>query len=354
MQAHMPAELYAIPLVLLLLFFAAYRLRRAPLVTGALLSASLVLFFGLFFTQNYQSDIFAVRLAALLPPILFSFFLGFGVYIFIAFLVFNTYAVLKKEKRDLQHILTLILAVGLLLAVLLPRWVHLTGFPPIATYLLYSAYGLAIYYLLHLVQFMISVVLCNLSRPRPPQDYIIVLGCWVRGGRATPLLAKRIDKAIEFYNRQKKTGPPPKLILSGGKGSDESCAEAEAMAKYALEKGIPREDLLLETKSVSTLENMKFSKEMMDRESGGKPYRCIYATNNYHLLRAGIFARKAGLTIDGIGAKTAFYYLPNAILREYIAYGYIYLKWNIAFGICSLILGSVAISYVMKLTAPGA
>ena len=162
-------------------------------------------------------------------------------------------------------------------------------------------------------------------------------------------MARRIDKAIDFYDRQKEVRPPPKLVLSGGKGPDETCSEAEAMKIYALGKGVPDNHLLLETKSVSTSENMKLSKEVMDSDSGGGHYRCIYATNNYHVLRAGILARKEELRIDGIGAGTAFYYLPNAILREYIAYLYIHLKRNIVFAVCSLIFGSIILPAIVGL-----
>jgi uncharacterized SAM-binding protein YcdF (DUF218 family) len=344
---------YLIPLLLLVLFFAAFKHNRTSLIIGAMLSCSIVLFWLLFFIQNYLSDILILRVIAIIPVVLYGAFLSLGVYIFIAFLIFNTHAILKREKRDLKHLLTLIFAVGLLLVTIVPQFINLTVFPQVAVYIIYAAYGLFIYYLFHLTQFVASVMLCNLSRPRTEQDYIIVLGCWIKNGKVTPILAKRLDKAIEFYNKQKAVRRPPKLILSGGKGPDESCSEAEAMEQYALEKGIPQEDLLLESKSVSTLENMKFSKEIMDSESGGTAYKCIYATNNYHLLRAGIFARKAGLKINGIGAKTAFYYLPNAILREYIAYIYIYLKQNIVFGVLGLIAGSIAVYYLMELIAKG-
>ena len=344
---------YSIPSLLLLLFFITYKYNKTSLIVGAMLSCSLILFYVLFFTQTYLSDIRLLRTISAIPAILLGLFLTVGVYMFIAFLVFNTYAILKREKRDLKHFLTLILAIGLLLVIIIPRFIDMSVFPQIMGYVIYSAYGLVIYYLLHLTQFVVSIILCNFSRPLYEQDYIIVLGCWIQNGKVTPHLAKRIDRAVEFYNKQKAVRKPPRLILSGGKGPDESCTEAEAMEQYALEKGIPQEDLLVESKSSCTLENMKFSKEIMDSESGGKPYKCIYATNNYHLLRAGIFARKAGLKISGIGAKTAFYYLPNAILREYIAYIYIYLKQNIVFGILGLIGGSIAVYYLMKITARG-
>ncbi|MDB8790818.1 YdcF family protein, partial [Romboutsia sp. 1001216sp1] len=48
-------------------------------------------------------------------------------------------------------------------------------------------------------------------------------------------------------------------------------------------------------------------------------YNSIFVTNNYYLFRAGLYAKKANLKSDGIGAKTALYFIPNALIREYIA-----------------------------------
>jgi len=333
--------LYAIPLVFALLFLAAFRYHRAWLLTGTLFSLAAFSFAGILFLQAYASDNRALRMIAVLPFVFVGLMLTFGVYLFIAFLFWNTYAILKREKRDWKHLLALFLAVGLLLVIFVPRFVDVTVFPQTVRYLSYSVYGLVLFYLLHLTQFVVSVFLCNLSRPRRNQDYIIVLGCWIKNGKAPPLLARRIDRAIAFYHQQEKVGAPPALVLSGGMGPDETCSEAEAMKAYALERGIPEAHLLLEPRSATTLENMRFSKALMDEHAGGKPYRCIYATSNYHALRASIFARRAGLRIHGIGAKTAFYYLPNALLREYIAYSCIYLKTNIAFGVFSLLFGSL-------------
>jgi hypothetical protein len=60
-------------------------------------------------------------------------------------------------------------------------------------------------------------------------------------------------------------------------------------------------------------------------------------TNNYHVLRSSILARRAGLKIDGVGAKTSWYYLPNAIFREYVAYLSLFKTWN--FVVSLLIFG---------------
>ena len=141
----------------------------------------------------------------------------------------------------------------------------------------------------------------------------------INGEIVSPLLAKRINKAIAFYRAQSRaTLNPPILLMSGGQGADEKVPEAIAMKQYAMEQGIPERDILVETNSTTTLENMLYSKEIMDQQMKG-PYRAIFSSNNYHIFRAGLYARQAKLKANGIGAKTAFYYLPNAFLREYIA-----------------------------------
>ncbi|BFH64781.1 hypothetical protein PAJ34TS1_53730 [Paenibacillus azoreducens] len=90
------------------------------------------------------------------------------------------------------------------------------------------------------------------------------------------------------------------------------------MQKYAIEKGIPPEHTLKEDRSVNTYQNMLFSKQIMDSLKNGK-YNSIFTTNNFHLFRAGLYAKQTGLKSQGIGSKTAFYYWPNAMIREYIA-----------------------------------
>jgi len=265
----------------------------------------------------------------------------FGIYVLIAFLIFNTISVLKKEKRTLANCLTLALALGIVSYLVSMKFIDMDKAPPIIYMLLFWIQGMVIFYFIHITQYMIATVLCNLARPSKNQDYIIVNGSWIKNGKVTPLLAGRVNRAIKFYNEQKKAGRPPKLIFSGGKGSDESRTEAQAMAEYAENKGIPQTDILLEAKSTSTIENMRLSKKIMDEKSKNKPYKAIYATSGYHLLRTGIYARKAGLKISGIGAKTAFYYLPNALLREYIAYIVMHWKINVAFVILGLSLSCI-------------
>lgn len=310
---------FLIPLVFFSIFAFSYFTEKRKLLNGVLFNFFLISLGGyliklLLETQN----IFIGGLIALIaiPAILISIF---GIYMLIVFLFWNGLVVLRKESRSLANLLTLLLAIFLTLFIVfqfffiqyLPQWLNL---------LFSSVLFILIYLFIVFYNFMTVSFLYQFNRPRYNQNYIIVLGAGlINGEKVSPLLAKRINKAIAFYWAQSKaTLNPPILLMSGGQGDDEKVPEAIAMKQYALAKGIPEKDILVETNSRTTLENMQFSKEIMEQQANG-PYRAIFASNNYHIFRAGLYARQANLNADGIGSKTALYYLPNAFLREYIA-----------------------------------
>lgn len=146
-------------------------------------------------------------------------------------------------------------------------------------------------------------------------DFIIVHGAGLMNGcKVTPLLAGRLKKAIQIYEASEEKAS---FVVSGGKGDDEKISEAEAMKNYLLEQGIDDKHIILEDKSTNTLENLSFSKTIMD--SLKEEYNCLFVTSDYHVFRTGNYAKKVGLKIDGVGCKTALYYWPNAFIREYIA-----------------------------------
>jgi uncharacterized SAM-binding protein YcdF (DUF218 family) len=292
-----------------------------------------------------ETDSGILNYTLVLVSLFFLFVFSFGLYALIAFLLLNARVVLRRERRSLQNSLTLIAALGLSVVAIfyffedrLPIWFHS---------LWIGALFVLVFCTFHITVFFVSCFLCVLSHPQLNQQYIIVLGSGLAGGRVTPLLSARIDRAIAFYHRQAaKHRPPPKLVFSGGNVSDESISEAAAMRLYALEKNIPETDILLEDKARNTYENFAFSKAIMEKDSGGSSYRCIFSTSGYHLLRAGAIARSVGLRITGISAKTALYYRPNALLREYIAFVSLRKKQYAVFAVLLFVLGTLTGFYL--------
>lgn len=311
---------FFIPLACLGLFLLVYFLEKRLLINGALFNLFLISL-GIVTAVVYaetrdQLLLFILEIvAAALTVLVF-----FGSYALITFLYWNAIVLSKKESRSLSNMLTLVMAVGLTailafysyFSLSLPLW----GAALFSSVLLVIAYFFVVFY-----NFVTISILYQFNQPKYEQDFIVVLGAGlINGEQVSPLLGKRIERASQFYHEQtKRTSKRPILVMSGGQGSDEALPESEAMKVYAMAQGIPEEMILVETKSRNTLENMMFSKEIMDKQSDNQSYQAIFSTNNYHLFRAGIFARKAHLKADGIGAKTAFYFLPTAFLREFIA-----------------------------------
>ncbi len=127
-------------------------------------------------------------------------------------------------------------------------------------------------------------------------DFILVLGALVNpDGNPSAALAARCDTAADFLTSH----PDTKAILCGAQGPDEPTTEAEAMYQYLVKKGVPPERLIKEDDSSNTIENINNAKEFL--KEGDKT---AIITSDYHLARARMLLRSAGLGSDGIPAPT--------------------------------------------------
>ena len=154
--------------------------------------------------------------------------------------------------------------------------------------------------------------------PEKNKDFLIVLGCGLRAdGTPTPLLRGRLDRALAFYEAQKsQTGKELTFITSGGQGPDEVISESASMKRYLLERGVPESQIVEEDRSTDTYENMRFSKEKIQAlDPNGK---IAFSTTNYHVFRSGLYARRVKMRAVGMGARTKWYFWPNAAVREFV------------------------------------
>lgn len=237
------------------------------------------------------------------------------------FFLWNAYFVWKRETHTISNLLTLFIGLALLAIWIIALIGPFNNFPSWAKTLLYAP-TLVIDYLLFIAyNFLVNLTLYQLVPRQYNQDYLIVLGAGLSNGETvTPLLASRINRAIQFAQKQVGKGRKmPKFIMSGGKGPDEKITEAQAMTEYAIARGINPDYILREEKSKNTYQNMQFSAQVAQSDFGSDNYRAKFFSNNYHIFRAALFARNAGLNANGIGSYTRFYFLPNAIVREFAA-----------------------------------
>ena len=234
-------------------------------------------------------------------------------------LIMNGVQMIKKESVCAAHLLSLglgiVIGIGELAAIIYVLKLYgAIELAKVGTLTLFVT--MTVFYFSCLVlSFVIYSIFIQHMPHRMNFNYVIIHGAGLAGGdRVTKLLANRVDKAIEIYN---KCRVKPIIIPSGGRGSDEKISEAEAMQNYLLEHGVSGEDILLEDQSATTEENIINSKAIIDSREGKK--RTALISSNYHIYRCLKLARNAGLKCTGIGAKVALYYWPSALIREFIA-----------------------------------
>ncbi len=148
-------------------------------------------------------------------------------------------------------------------------------------------------------------------------EYVIVLGCMVRGDEPGIFLRGRINKAYEYLINH----PESKAVLSGGQGNGENISEAQCMYNVLSEKGIDASRLIIEDKSTSTKENFENSLSLLNK-NGVNIDEITVVTNDFHEYRAYEFAKRNGVRAYSYSSKTPWNgYMPFAT-REVIAVVY--------------------------------
>ena len=175
------------------------------------------------------------------------------------------------------------------------------------------AQGLLALWLLSFI--FIECEIINAQRPDRDNraEYVLILGAGLKGDRLSPALESRMKLAFEYL----KSNPSSKVIVSGGQGPGEDITEADAMRRYLVERGINEGRIIKEDKSTSTMENLRLSKSIISGNTTSAEILII--TSDYHVFRAKMLAKRAGILPYVIYAKTPYYMLPNSYLREYFA-----------------------------------
>lgn len=143
-------------------------------------------------------------------------------------------------------------------------------------------------------------------------DFVIVLGAQVKGNVPSHSLSLRIEGAEKYL----KKNTASLAIASGGKGKGENLSEAAVIKDGLVSAGIEEERIILEDKSTSTVENIKFSMDNINN----KEAQVVIITNKFHVMRACLIAKKQGLeNVSGLPVKSNPLLALNCYVREFFA-----------------------------------
>lgn len=231
--------------------------------------------------------LFLVGIAFLIYFLCVAFFVGHGTNFYFIWLILAvvvmTFAILLKRGFFISHF---------------PLWIR-------RTFVILLCMGVMIFGIVE------GFIISGFSmKGQPGADYVIVLGAQMKADGPSKALQYRLDEAIRYLNEN----PSSKVIVSGGQGSDEHISEAQGMYEYLVEKGIEKDRIIKEDKSVNTTQNLAFSAEYLDRERDS----VAVVTNNFHVFRAVKIAEKAGYqNVCGIAAKGEPFLQINNMMREF-------------------------------------
>lgn len=129
---------------------------------------------------------------------------------------------------------------------------------------------------------------------------VVVLGCLVNGTAPSRMLNDRVNAAAEYL----AANPNVKCIASGGQGKNEAISEAQCIKNELIKRGIDENRIIIEDKSTNTAENLNFSARIIEQQ--GLPTDIAVASDNFHQLRAKIYADRCRLNASSLGCHTAF------------------------------------------------
>ncbi|MEX3105794.1 hypothetical protein DF268_14895 [Streptomyces sp. V2] len=260
-------------------------------------------------------------------------------FVLAVFLIVNGVTMLRREGRSLANLLSLAAGAGILLFVALKALADRTRWESLGTAVNAAGFVLGYVSLLFACFLLYSFVYGRI-RHRRAVDFVVVLGCGLVGGsRVPPLLAGRLDRGRAAFDSQRAAGRETMLLVSGGQGPDEDLPEARAMADHLVAAGVPADLILVEDRSRTTRENLRFSKALMRAR---KPdHRALVVTNDFHVMRAAQIARREKVEAQVVGARTARYFWPSATIREFVAVFLSHRVLNLGFCALLAVIGSL-------------
>ena len=147
-------------------------------------------------------------------------------------------------------------------------------------------------------------------------DVIIILGAQVKeDGTPSVALERRMNAALEEYQAKPQT-----IICCGGQGQNEPEAEGALMQRWMISHGAAENDVLSETESFNTRQNLLNAKKMME-ERGLK--QALVVTSDYHVARALALCSDVGIEATGKGSPSK----PEYFIKNHIREGLSWIKY---------------------------
>lgn len=274
---------------------------NALLLSIGVISVSLILFlyFKQFVIYNQNKSILLLSALVTLIPIVLIVFISKGTITLKNGYIFN-YPV-KKVTLGMLFIINLAFKLYLTIGTILLIRKH--GYISYLKSLYFSAFSLMF---LLIISYAYATKYSDELQPEKLKhekyDIGVILGAAVwKLDQPSPILKGRILKAYELYN----SNIIKKIQVTGGKAPGE-LTEAETAFRYLKRLGVPQKNVLVEVKTSTTTEQIKFIKNVLIEKFGFE--KIIIISDEFHLKRVLEICKFFNVKAEGISSGSLFKY----------------------------------------------
>ena len=148
-------------------------------------------------------------------------------------------------------------------------------------------------------------------------DFLLILGCRVKGDTPDEMLRLRAKAAAKFLNEHKNV----RAICCGGiVHDDQTKSEAQAIKEILLQNGIESERIFLEDKSQTTFENFVNAKKIIDSLKTEKEPEIAFISSEFHLMRSLYIAKRTGVKVRSVAAPSPKEQRVKNYIRELLVF----------------------------------
>ena len=147
-------------------------------------------------------------------------------------------------------------------------------------------------------------------------DFLMILGCRVRGDKAEQTLQMRIEAAAEYLKKNKNTVAIP---CGGIVHGDQTKSEAAVITETLIGLGIEKERIIPEDKSLTTVQNFVNAKKIIE-DTGRNDCEIAFLSSDFHLFRAAVIAKKCGVKAKSVSADSPSELKIKNYIREFFVF----------------------------------
>ena len=160
------------------------------------------------------------------------------------------------------------------------------------------ACAVAIAMTLYIVLTFVTILTVGHSDAGRTTDAVVVMGAAQYDGTPSPLLASRLQHALDLYQEKRVTF----IAVTGGKMPGDRFTEAAASRRWLTDRGVPSDVIIQEDEGRSTWESLSNIQTVLSSRDISS---VLVSTDRWHMQRSVLSLRELGIDAEPSATTTS-------------------------------------------------